>query len=176
MDRKLPLGKENDYRYARLHLAAIHHELWSPSGIPYISYSLSLLQRRPYGRGRAQKMNLGYVDDISKLIIGTSAEQNCRNLEASFMTREQKWADTHASKFAPAKFQLLHFIKGPSETDLNPPERAISLAGKTIKPQHTATYLGATLDDKLKWHAHLRKLEAKTSKRLGALGSLAGST
>ena len=59
---------------------------------------------------------------------------------------------------------------------MNPPERAISLAGKTIKPQHTATYLGATFDDKLKWHTHLRKLEAKTSKRLGALGSLAGST
>ena len=42
--------------------------------------------------------------------------------------------------------------------------------------QHTATYLSATFDDKLKWHAHLRKLEAKTSKRLEALGSLAGST
>ena len=141
------------------------------SPILYLFYNADLMEEEG-----PKKMNLGYVDDISKLIIGTSAEQNCRNLEASFMTREQKWADTHASKFAPAIFQLLHFIKGPSETDLNPPERAISLAGKTIKPQHTATYLGATFDDKLKWQAHLRKLEAKTSKRLGALGSLAGST
>ena len=51
-------GKENDHRHAQLHLATIHHELWSPSRIPYISYSLSLLQRRPYGRGRAQKDEL----------------------------------------------------------------------------------------------------------------------
>ena len=137
MDRKLLQERKTTIAMPDYTLQPFSTNFGVPQGLPispilYLFYNADLMEEEG-----PKKMNLGYVDDISKLVIGTSAEQNCRNLEASFMTREQKWADTHASKSAPAKFQLLHFIKEPSETDLDPPERAISLAGKTIKPQHT---------------------------------------
>ena len=99
------------------------------SPILYLFYNADLMEEEG-----PKKMNLGYVDDISKLIIGTSAQQNCRNLEASFMTREQKWADT-CLQICPRHIPALALYQRTLRDGFEPPGESYLPSGQN----HQAT-------------------------------------
>jgi len=148
----------------------------SISPILYLFYNADLMEEDEGAGFRVT--DLGYIDDVAKVVTGPDAELNCRRIEDIFAARENQWSKKHASKFAPAKFQLIHFKKpGTRARQLNQPEDdTVHLEDHTIKPQETGIYLGVLLDKELKWTAHLRRTEAGASQALNVLGSLGGST
>jgi len=147
-----------------------------PQGSPispllYLFYNADLMEEE-----EDYKMtNLGYIDDVAKIVTGPSAEANCRKIESLFKAREHPWSRKHASKFAPAKFQLLHF-KRSTKTRSSPEDDTLHLKEHTIEPRDTGTYLGVLLDKELRWFPHLRRVEKGASQALNVLNSLGGST
>ena len=146
------------------------------SPILYLFYNADLMEEDEGAGFRVT--DLGYIDDIAKVVTGPNAELNCRRIEGIFAARENQWSKKHASKFAPAKFQLIHFKKpGTRARQLNQREDdTVHLEDHIIRSQETGIYLGVLLDKELKWTAHLRRTEAGASQALNALGSLGGST
>jgi hypothetical protein len=55
-------------------------------------------------------MSTGYIDDVGILAWGKTTEQTCETL-GKILQKAQQWAGTHASVFAPNKFQLTHFTR-----------------------------------------------------------------
>ncbi|EED15975.1 hypothetical protein TSTA_010910 [Talaromyces stipitatus ATCC 10500] len=91
---------------------------------------------------------LGYIDDIFIMTYGTSAAANCCTLTKVHQVAE-RWERTHASKFAPAKYQLTHFwrkhqmVPKPSGR-LDVP---LTIKGVEIKPTYSIKYLGVYVMD-----------------------------
>ena len=89
----------------------------TPTGIPQgspISPILFLLFNTPlvkncslttgYGRTEA----FGWVDDVCILAVSNSYEENVWLIEKA-LERADQWAKRHAARFAPDKFELIHY-------------------------------------------------------------------
>ncbi|KAJ5472152.1 hypothetical protein N7539_008721 [Penicillium diatomitis] len=48
---------------------------------------------------------VGYIDDVSTLVVGPTAQRNCKTLKRIHRKAKQ-WAVKHGSQFAPAKYEL----------------------------------------------------------------------
>ena len=114
----------------------------------------------------------GYIDDGAIFACGSSTQETCAKLERA-LEKASRWADTHASKFAPEKFQLTHFTRARTRMDV---KRPLDTAWGKIKPRATCKYLGVTLDSKLKWKEHVQEIRRKTTNTVNALGCLGSST
>src|SRR5438874_6104840 len=53
---------------------------------------------------------VGFADDVNMLAYSRSTESNCRILEAGH-SRCLDWAKRHGMRFAPTKYELLHFTR-----------------------------------------------------------------
>ena len=51
----------------------------------------------------------GYVEDICILVWGRDTEENCQKLAAVHQVAE-RWESTYASRFAPARYGLVHLV------------------------------------------------------------------
>lgn len=85
-------------------------ETGMPQGSPlspilYIFYNSDLIEECDSGDDTAAT---GYIDDAAILAWGDTTEETCAKLETA-LTKADHWATTHASKFAPEKFQLNTF-------------------------------------------------------------------
>jgi hypothetical protein len=65
-------------------------------------------------------MSTGYIDDVGILAWGKTTEQTCETL-SRILKRAQRWASTHASVFAPNKFQLTHFTRSRKRINTETP-------------------------------------------------------
>ena len=110
----------------------------------------------------------GFIDDRALLATGDTTEENCLLLEKAHEICTA-WADTHGSKFALAKYQLIHFTR-KRKADI------LILKDHSITPSISCRYLGIQLDRKLLWNEHLKDLKSKAIKSIGALSSLSSST
>ncbi|KAK0367942.1 zinc knuckle [Colletotrichum limetticola] len=65
----------------------------------------------------------GFIDDVAILAVGDSTEETCQKLQEA-LRKAETWALTHASVFAPEKFQLTHFTRfsRPSQKRHKPSE------------------------------------------------------
>ena len=115
---------------------------------------------------------MGWIDDANIIAWGNTTEGNCRNLEAVY-AKCKKWEETHASKFNPSKYSLIHL---PSRNQKVNMTSAVQLDGRSVEPVSKCRILGLVLDNMLNWESYIEHIEAKTTKSLGALSSLAGST
>ena len=113
----------------------------------------------------------GYVDDVAILRWGSSIEETCNGLTET-MQKANAWAKRHASVFAPSKFQLTHYTRR-RQLEL---DRQVQVDQTAVRPSASSKYLGVTLDTALNWKHHIQNIITKTSKSIGALTSLAGST
>ena len=119
---------------------------------------------------------IGFVDDVAMLVVSDTIDENNTKLATLYNDGCQTWATTHASRFDPDKFQLVHFLGRRAEFQEKPlvlrrPEGEITILNKRY-----CKYLGALLDWKLHWDEHINHLEAKVSKKLAVLACLGGST
>ncbi|KAJ5159350.1 uncharacterized protein N7500_009001 [Penicillium coprophilum] len=181
----------------------------TPTGIPQgspISPILFLLFNAPlvractlrglyYGESEAY----GWVDDVCILAISNSYEENIRVLEKA-LQRAAIWAKKHAAKFAPDKFELIHFANPRSTatttttantatttTDIwEVPDDPLGHDGMPVvipgdipavlAPKEVARYLGVWLDKHLNFTTHRKKMLAKGAGSLEALRGISGST
>ena len=146
------------------------------SPILYLFYNADLIDwiHTAYP-GRA--MVTGYIDDICILVWSRSAIANCQRLERIHRIAEQ-WEAQHASRFAPAKYGLIHFwrnlrgvAKPVDETDV-----PIRVRGVEIRPVSVLRYLGIQLDQHLTGIKQIEHCRVKAAEMTAALCSIAGST
>ena len=78
------------------------------SPILYLFYNADLIEACKTDDTEA----VGYIDDVSILAIGPSAPSNCKTLKR-IHAKAEDWATKHGSKFAPAKYELVHFTRDP---------------------------------------------------------------
>ncbi len=115
---------------------------------------------------------IGFVDDLNLLAYSKSTEQNCATL-SQVHERCLDWAGRHGMKFAPHKYELIHFTTAKKKHNL----QASIKVGETEKlPSLQVKVLGVWLDPKLKWQAHARAAQRKGLVALGAFRRVATST
>ena len=78
------------------------------SPILFLYYISSLLEE--FQDPRDDVLGFGFVDDTNLITWGASAENNCRRLTAAH-SRCEAWAKRYGAKFAPDKYQLIHFTR-----------------------------------------------------------------
>ena len=138
------------------------------SPILYIFYNAGLIEECDTGDGTAV---VGYIDDAAILAWGNTTAETCQKLATS-LERAQRWAATHASKFAPEKFQLTHFTRARVRHDIS---ESIDTTWCHIGPKPTCKYLGVTMDTKLQWKPHIEEIRRKVARTVNALGALGNS-
>ncbi|OOQ86154.1 putative reverse transcriptase [Penicillium brasilianum] len=176
----------------------------TPTGIPQgspISPILFLLFNAPLitacglRTGAAQSIGFGWVDDAAILVESDTYYTNTITLER-ILDKAGLWARRHAARFAPDKFELIHFTN-PNETDITQiptitnigsdifdfeaqhPEgndqMPVQYDNLSIQPTQSAKYLGVWLDKHLDFTIHRQKLLAKANGSLEALRAMTGS-
>jgi hypothetical protein len=114
---------------------------------------------------------VGYIDDVSILAVGPTAQRNYKTLKGIHWMAKQ-WAVQHGSQFAPAKYKLVHFTRDPRANSTH----ALCLPHNMVKASPSCCYLGIHMDTRLRWDYHREKVEAGATARLSALLALASST
>ena len=138
----------------------------------------------------------GWVDDVAIVAESNTYYDNIKLLE-KVLSRAEQWAKRHAARFAPDKFELIHFTN-PSENDITQEPTTTNIGSDifdfitqhpegndqmpvryndniTIQPSGTAKYLGVWLDKHLDFNTHRQKLLAKANGSLEALRAMTGS-
>jgi hypothetical protein len=146
-----------------------------PQGSPispvlYLFYNADLLDACNDLRLRTSP--IGFVDDINILTYSTSTEENCAKLEHIHNACET-WARRHGSKFAPEKYELIHFTRAAKRFNMT---ASVRIGSNTIKASQDIRMLGVRLDPQLRWHAHMRSIKAKSANHITALKTITGST
>ena len=112
------------------------------------------------------------MDDAGILTWRKTTEQTCDALEKA-LQQAQKWAGTHASVFAPNKFQLTLFTRARKWFDI---KKSIQTEWGEVKPKKTCKYLGLTMDTKMLWNEHVEEIRRKVMKTVAALSCLESLT
>jgi ribonuclease HI len=155
-----------------------------PTGIPqgsplspilYLFYNADLLEI-----ARGSDLVTGYIDDTSFLVEGLTTEDTARQLEV-LHAKADEWAQRHASVFAPAKYELIHFIYKGDRKRFRDKDRAVDRGPRdgverVVEPKQHARYLGVILDSELNGMKHMEHVKERVEKSIQALGSIAGST
>ena len=100
---------------------------------------------------------VGFVDDVNVLVYGPSTAENCRKLK-EVHRRCMRWAATHGAKFAPDKYEVIHFFRTPRRFDMTATPR---IEGVRSDTSSTIRILGVQVDSKLKWGPHIAKIHEK---------------
>jgi hypothetical protein len=127
--------------------------------------------------GLASRPNLGvhtigFVDDLNLLAYSKSTEQNCATL-GQIHERCLDWASRHGMKFAPHKYELIHFTTARKKHNL---QATIKVGSIEKLPSTQVKVLGVWLDPKLRWQAHAKVAQKKGHTALGALRRVVAST
>jgi hypothetical protein len=143
------------------------------SPILFLFYISDLLNEFQDPQG--DTLGFGFVDDTNLITWGASAEDNCRKLTAAH-ERCEAWAKRHGAKFAPDKYQLIHFTRSRRHArgDL---AASINIQGHQIRAEEKAIrILGVWLDPKLTWREHIAQVTRKGLAASESMARLATST
>lgn len=165
-------GRSTSLRLQEFTAASAPIQTGIPQGSPvspilYLFYNADLIEACKTEKTEAA----GYIDDVSTLAVGPSAQHNCKILKGIHRKAEE-WAAKHGSRFAPAKYELVHFTRDPRANHTH----ALRLPHATIEASPSCRYLGIQMDTRLRWDDHREKIETGASSRLSALSALASST
>jgi len=143
------------------------------SPILFLFYIAGLLEE--FQDPRKNTLGFGFVDDTNLITWGESAEDNCRRLSAAH-ERCEAWAKRHGAKFAPDKYQLIHFTRSRQHAcdDL---ATSVQIGGHRIEAERKAIrVLGVWLDPKLTWKEHIAQATRKGLAASEAAARLAAAT
>ncbi|KHJ34495.1 hypothetical protein EV44_g3457 [Erysiphe necator] len=115
---------------------------------------------------------VGFVDDTNILTWSDTTEENCLRLQ-QLHEKYESLDKTHGVKFAPNKYQLMHFSRARNKHNLQAP---IIIQSHLTNPQISLRILGIHLDPKLNWGADIENVQWKTDLQMRALNRLAQST
>jgi Reverse transcriptase (RNA-dependent DNA polymerase)/Endonuclease-reverse transcriptase len=120
-------------------------------------------------------LGFGFVDDTNLIAYGSNAAANCRRLTDAH-TQCKTWAQAHGAKFAPDKYQLIHFTRRRRHA-ANDLASTVEIEGhKTALQIKAIRVLGVWLDPKLTWKEHIAHAARKGSAASEAAARLATST
>lgn len=139
------------------------------SPILYLFYNSELFEN--CGKTDSKVDCVGFADDTNLIAFGRSTEENCRRLERAHRDC-LRWAERHGAKFAPDKYELMHFTR-KRRFNMG---ATIDIGGTIVKPASTMRVLGVWLDPKLRWNGHLEATVRKLHSQTRALTRLSGST
>lgn len=115
---------------------------------------------------------IGFADDVNLLAYGRSTASNCDTLSRMHEVC-MKWARTHGATFAPEKYELMHLSRKPGRFDMT---AGLNIDTANIQPKADIRILGVQVDTRLRWGAHLRKIEGQNATQMLALSRLGAST
>lgn len=141
-----------------------------PAGIPqgspmspmlYMYYNADLLDIPHQGT------SLGFIDDVTYGVQGTTARGNASKLKNT-LEKAEEWRKKHGAQFEPSKYVLIHFTHNHRQAT----NSKITINGNTIEPTTEAKYLGVIFDQKLQFKAHLQYITKKRTSVAMALSSI----
>ena len=106
------------------------------------------------------------------LAFSQSTTNNYRILEKTHKDCLE-WADRFSIKFAPQKYELVHFTRRRKAFDLS---ACVRIGGNRVEPKADVRVLGVWLDTRLRWGAHVRQIQAKMVNQTRGLSAVAAST
>ena len=113
---------------------------------------------------------VGFADDTNVLAFGRDTQGCCRRLEEAWAICD-RWATTRGMQFEASKSELIHFTRAHA-----PRTEIINLGATSLKPKEDARFLGVWLDRKLRYKAHLGRIQKKMATQTYALTRLAAKT
>jgi exonuclease III/ribonuclease HI len=144
------------------------------SPILYLFYNVDLLEI-----GIGDTLVTGYIDDTSIMVESGSTALN-NNILRVIHQKAARWAKTHASVFAPQKYELIHFIHRRDTKRFKDKmlDLTIEVEGsrQVVEAKRSARYLGVWLDSELSGKAHLEQVVQRATKSIEALAAITGST
>lgn len=139
------------------------------SPILYLFYNADLLEI--CDRPGINASSLGFVDDANMLAYGKSTEENCSILESIYKKCE-RWATRRGAVFAPHKYELIHLSRS-SRFNMT---ATVTINTQVTEPKPNIRVLGPEIDTKLKWNAHIQKIQRKMVSQSMALTKITTST
>ncbi|QRV81763.1 Reverse transcriptase from transposon X-element protein [Ceratobasidium sp. AG-Ba] len=133
----------------------------------YLLYNAPLVR---VARRSANELCIAYIDDITFLVTGKSAEENNVQLRR-IMTRKGgalDWSRSHNSSFELDKTGLIHFSRKP-----NLVRPSLTIREQVINPARFHTLLGVILDQTLRFKEQCHKALAKGLLWTSQLGRIA---
>jgi hypothetical protein len=140
------------------------------SPILYLFYAAELLE--VCNNTEERLSTCGFVDDTNMLAYSRTTEENCRILERAH-TRCLDWAARYGASFAPEKYELIHLSRNPKRFNM---QAQLQLGTVTKAPTPTIRVLGVWLDPRLRWGAHIKKVQDKMKNQMNALSRTTAST
>ena len=137
--------------------------------ILYLFYNADLLNICNWPRTNTS--SLGFIDDVNILTYRKSIEKNCTMLEI-IHKKCKKWADQHEAVFAPHKYELIHLSKS-SQFNMS---ATVTINTQIIKLKSNIRVLGLQINIRLKWGAHIQKIQKKMINQSMALTKISTST
>ena len=118
-------------------------------------------------------LGFGFVDDTTLVCWGDSAVENCSRLQTAYQKCEE-WARRFGARFAPEKFQVIHFTKQKKVTeDL---KATVKVQGQDAELVQSLRVLGVWLDPALSWKDHIRRAVEKGQAAFRAMARVTAST
>lgn len=112
-----------------------------------------------------------FINDVMLIADGANTK-NTSKILAEAHKDCLDWAQKHRSKFAPKKYQLVHFSRKRNEDH----RRNLVLGQHIIKAKPHSKFFGVRVDIKLNWREHINQVKEKVTKSIARLSKLAGST
>lgn len=141
-----------------------------PQGSPlsvilYILYNSSLLINTDVSL-QADKISLGFIDDVTHLVANHDIDMNILELEEEG-DRSLEWGRTHGAIFDQKKAQLMHFThKKHKNPHLEFGTQIIQAQTKELR------WLGLWLDPKLTYGPHIHRMQHKGKATIAQLSRI----
>lgn len=168
LDNRTTIIKTNEHTSGKFRIS-----IGIPQGSPlspilYLFYNADLMEIS----NKYKEINSsGFIDDV---MLVTAADNTAKTNELLGKAHEEclVWARKHGSKFAPKKYQLVHFTRKRNEDH----SRHLTLGQYIIEAKPHGRFLGVRFDTKLNWREHINQVKEKVTKSIAGLSKLAGST
>lgn len=192
-------------RFTRLQLQDFLSELLDvltgvPQGSPlspilFLIFNSPLIRTLVHWIGNTITTSIGWIDDSCAIAMSPSYAENVA-IPEKCLEKAYRWAARHAAKFAPDKFELIHFTnpKEPLPNRQPPPISPEDIwnpydyeghddmpvrhrsTQQIIRPTKSARYLGIWLDKTFSFSTHRAKVLSRASGSLEALRNITGTT
>jgi hypothetical protein len=143
------------------------------AGVPQGSVlgpTLFLVFLRDMGEGVQSSLDQ-YADDstLHRVISSRTDRTDAASIINADLRTVQQWADTWCAKFNATKTHALTISHAHDETNRHQQQPPLFLDGSRLEEVEQLTIVGLTINRRLTWGDHVRKVAMRTGQQIGAL-------